>query len=824
MTKKIPKVIWILLVTAALLVSVILIVTLLFQRREKRNEYVSHQLIGNKLTIETTLGKIAVEFISNEIANVHFTAKGNDPIEVSHAVIIGADGKAAQLVEDANELFFIREGFQVIINKSPLRIKFARKGKVLLEEADGYFKSKKAEGFRFTLGENEKIYGAGFRTTPLNRRGYRYELYNQAHYAYGENSPNLNFSVPFVLSSKRYGLLFDNAHKGWLDLDVRKLNQMEFSAIGGKMSYYVIAGEKYEDILEKYSRLTGFQPLPPIWALGNLQSRFGYRSQAETEDIVHQMIKAGYPLDAIIIDLFWFGLGTHGQFFMGDLDWYTPNWPDPAGMIKRLNDQGINTILITEPFILKESKNWDLAVQSEYLGTNEKGEAMVIDDFWFGPGGLIDIFKPSARRWFWEQYKRQIDIGVAGWWGDLGEPEKHPASMRHSVGMAEEVHNIYAHYWHKMLYDFYSTEYPEVRLFNLNRSGFAGSQRYSVFPWTGDVQRSWTGLKMQPAAILGMALSGIPYMHSDLGGFARGEPDEELYVRWMQFGVFNPLFRPHGDSAAPVEPIFYSQQAQEILKRYITLRYQLLPYNYSLAWLNSTKGVPLTIPLFFLEPDNTEVSELSDIYMWGPSMLVAPVLEKGLKSMKIYLPEGSWYDFFHDDRYQGGRWIEYPLTMENIPVFARGGGFIPMVEPMQNTRQYSTRNLIIHHYLDRSVPNSEFTLYSDDGLTNQSLKKGLFEHLMMQSMQFDDFMLISFTRKELKNYNGKPEKRWIELIIHGISEKPSEVGLSHKGVPIQEAFQSHEKKIPSAIYNREKQLLTIKFEMSTPLENVFVKF
>jgi alpha-glucosidase (family GH31 glycosyl hydrolase) len=486
------------------------------------------------------------------------------------------------------------------------------------------------------------------------------------------------------------------------------------------------------------------------------------------------MIKSGYPLDALIIDLYWFGQGDHGVFNMGDLDWYNESWPGPEQMIAGFNEQGVKTILITEPFVLPESGYFDTLSDAGLLGKNISGSTYILDKFWFGPGGLFDIFNPDMQQWFWGKYKVQIENGVAGWWGDLGEPENHPPGVIHEIGTAEQVHNIYGHYWHKMLWDRYAEEYPDVRLFNLNRSGFAGSQRFSIFPWSGDVSRSWEGLQAQPTAVLGMTLSGFPYMHSDLGGFAQGELDEELYLRWLQYGVFNPVFRVHGDPHAPVEPYLYSDTIQEILKTFIKLRYQLLPYNYTLAWQNSTKGTPLTRPLFFDEPDNPVTAEIDDTYLWGPNLLVAPILEQGRKIRKLYLPTGSWFGFFDGEKYVGGRWIDKEVGLESIPVFVRGGSFIPMIGPIQNTEEYSSENLFLHYYFDKDVKRSEFTMYEDDGKTKDAFQKGLFELLHFKARNFDDLLRFALVR-EKHNYKGIPKKRQIHLVIHNFDQNPEKV-------------------------------------------------
>ncbi|MBE0638182.1 MAG: DUF5110 domain-containing protein [Bacteroidales bacterium] len=785
--------------------------------KEQRNKYQSHVVSENQLLIQTTLGRLSVEFINESIVSVTFMASGKQPVDTSHAVILRPDGLSVSFKEEEDQVIFSRGNFDVIVKKAPFQLSFFKDGKEVLSESAGYFKRKQDEGFRFALNSEEKIYGAGFRTTPSNRRGQRFELYNQARYGYNLNAPNLNFSVPFVISSNGYGLLFDNAPRGWLDLDVARKNEMEFSSIGGKMTYYVIAGNDYDALLNQYGQLTGYQPMPPRWALGNIQSKFGYKTQVETEAIVDQMIAAGYSLDAIVIDLYWFGLGTHDHFYMGDLDWYKENWPEPEKMIQDFREKGVKTILITEPFILQESKNWELASAKGLMAKNEKGEPFVIQDFWFGLGGLIDIFNPEARQWFWSKYKAQNEIGVAGWWGDLGEPEKHPTDMVHTAGTAEDVHNIYSHYWHKMLSDFYAAEYPDVRLFNLNRAGFAGSQRFSVYPWSGDVSRDWDGFKAQPTAVLGMTLSGFSYMHSDLGGFARGTPDEELYLRWMQYGVFNPIYRPHGDTTAPVEPVFYSQKAQAVLKEYINLRYRMLPYNYTLAWLNSTLGTPLTRPLFFEEPDNSEIGEIDDTYLWGPNLLVAPIFERGQTSRRFYMPKGNWFDFFTNEKYTGGKWMEVPTSYENIPVYARGGSFIPLIEPIRNTEEYSSENLIVHYYFDPEILNSDFVMYEDDGRTMNAYEKGLYELLKMQAVLFDNFTLFTFSRQNDLEYQGMPSGRTIELVIHSFNKSPGNIRAGDQNIKPTASFQSFEESAPPAAwFDMENNQLTIRFNWTDP--------
>jgi oligosaccharide 4-alpha-D-glucosyltransferase len=353
---------------------------------------------------------------------------------------------------------------------------------------------------------------------------------------------------------------FDNGSKGFVDIGKSDSASFKTTFSYGEINAYVIIGKSYQEILSSYHTLTGTQPLPPRWALGNLMSRFGYTSEKQVNEIVAAMKKEAMPVDAVIFDLFWFGDGIKGG--IGNLDWVNKErWPNPVGMINNFTKQNIKTTLITEPFVLEYTNAYDASL--EYWAKDGAGYPYTMKDFYFGKGGLIDIFRKDAGNWIWNyHYKRQIKNGVTAWWTDLGEPENHKPDMFHNakdLGISKllpayAVHNIYGHYWNKMLFENYAKEYPTQRLFHLNRSGFAGSQRYSIFPWSGDVARNWSGLQAQPLVMLGMSMSGVPYIHADAGGFALGEKDEELFVRWLQFATYTPVFRPHGTALYDVDP------------------------------------------------------------------------------------------------------------------------------------------------------------------------------------------------------------------------------------------------------------------------------
>jgi len=731
----------------------------------------------------TNNGSIFIRPFSSSITEISFSPDGSGKQDSSNSVVIKPDPVQFNSIKQAKGQLLENGDLKIYANNDPYYLAFIYNGDTILREETGFFTSPKNEGVRFKLSPDEAIYGAGERAIPLNRRGYKLPLYNRPFYAYELGATMLNYSVPMTLSSKRYAVLFDNPQKGYVDIGKTEPNILEWGTMGGTLRYYLITGKDWPSIMQSYTQLTGRQPLPPRWALGNLQSRMAYRNQKETDSIVTLMHKKDFPIDAVIIDFYWFGDSIKGH--LGNLDWYRHNWPDPVGMISKFKKQGVKTILITEPYIIDSLPNYKDADARKIFVTDSLGRTYLDKQFYFGAGSLIDIFKPEARDWFWQKYRKQIDNGVAAWWGDLGEPESHPSDIYHVNGKADQVHNIYGHNWDKMLFDKYALNYPHTRLFHLQRSGFAGSQRFAAYPWTGDVSRSWGGLRAQLPLLLTMSMNGLGYIHSDAGGFAQGVKDDELYTRWLQFAVFTPILRPHG-SDIPSEPVFWSEKTQDILRRYMKLRYAMMPYNYTLAWQNATTGAPLMRPLFFNYTIDTTALRISNEYMWGDNLLVAPVIVKGMTSLKIYLPEGKWFDFNNGKEYAGKQWLDYPLVLEQLPVFVKAGSFIPMMKPINSVDNYKSDEFIVRYY-----PNgkSVFVQYEDDGLDNLALKENNFELISYQGIQDKQQIKINLTKKG--RWKGIPAERKMsfevrknsgpeKVIVNGKEIKKSASELSGK--------------------------------------------
>jgi oligosaccharide 4-alpha-D-glucosyltransferase len=641
----------------------------------------------------------------------------------------------------------------------------------------------------------------------MNRRGHRLKLYNRAHYGYETKSELINYTLPMVLSSKKYAIHFDNPTVGYLDFDSNNSNTLAYEAISGSKRYQLITGEDWKSIIENYTHLTGRQPLPARWVLGNFSSRFGYHSQREVEETIAAFHKEEIPVDAVIIDLYWFGHTIKKT--MGNLAFVKDSFPNPKKMMADLKEKGVKTILITEPFILTTSNRWNEAVEEEIFALDTLGNPGTYD-FYFGNTGLIDVFKPKAIDWFWNIYNELKDYGVAGWWGDLGEPEVHPEHLRHHTGTANEVHNIYGHQWAKIIFDGYAKNYPEQRPFILMRAGYSGSQRLGMIPWTGDVNRSWGGLKPQTEIALQMGLQGLGYMHSDLGGFAGDLLDDELYVRWMQYGVFQPVYRPHAQEEVASEPVFRAENAKQLSTKAIELRYQLLPYNYTIAFENNQTGMPLMRPLFFEEPENHQFYKISETYLWGHNLLISPVVRPGLKTQKVYFPKtANWFDFYSGKKMEGGTAVNVVLEEEHIPTFVRAGAFIPLAPLVQTTDIYSVKNLYIHYYHDTTVKESSGKIYHDDGLLSNAYEKGKYEMLHLKSNILSAQFEFEFIKETGEAFSSEFEV--VNLIIHNGHKTPKSIKTNGKTIPFT--------------YDVETQKLTINnIQLITIKTKVVIKF
>ena len=832
--------------------------------------YRSHFLADNRLEIQATDGStIRLANWSDGVVKVDYFAPGQPlradssvsvvrptPAEMADALEAAADRvrEEGERIADAMEetadaadadqrpgaepfLYFnLPENLLAIVQKSPLRIRLVQPDGTVLCEAGSAFRVAAASssattngaGVRFRLAPGEQLYGTGSRALPVDRRGYRLELYNQAHYGSQNSEPNLNITLPTVLSSRGYMLFFDHHAPGHLDLGKTDKNVLEYSGEGlNSLSYFVIMGKNQAEILNRYTALTGRQPLPPRWALGLIQSRFGYKSSEEMEAVAARMRRENFPLDALVLDLYWFG----GIAQQGNLAWDKTHFLNPTGLMASLKKQGVQTILISEPYIMRTSRNDSTVRALGLVGTTAAGRPFTVASFWAGPASIVDVFKPSARAWLWSYYSKLHDQGAAGWWSDLGEPENHPAAMQHVFGSARAVHNAYGQAWAGIFQENYAREFPEERLFNLARSGWAGMQRNSVFPWSGDINRSWSGLQAQVPVMLGMGQGGVGYMHSDAGGFCVGSIDSELYTRWLQMTSLCPILRPHGEGVPP-EPYFYPEPYKSAVRNALHLRYELLPYLYSLAYQNSLTGEPLVRSMDYelnygLEIPNPELAAASNVatatqpasfaqfrthnskfiipsdqYLLGPNLLVAPILNPSQRRRNVTLPVGPWIDFYTNRTYAGGQTVGMAAPLARTPLLVKAGAFVPMTAYRPSTSRYRPDTLLLRYYPDPSVAESEFTMYDDDGHSAQAIARKQYETFTARA--FRSTAQTDVLLNSAGEYPGQPVFRLLRLLVQRVAAPPTSI-----------LFDGQEAPTEGWSYNSQTHELEVHFLMNT---------
>ena len=628
-----------------------------------------------------------------------------------------------------------------------------------------------------TMGAGS-FYGAGERGYNFNLAGDTLVMYNRQNYGYTATDPRIrqmNITMPLFLSSNGYAVMFDDIAAATMVMSNPIVYTTESPS---PVAYYFInSAGSLADVTRSLTRITGRQDLPPMWALGYITSKYGYRTQAETTGVIDTLKREGYPVDGIVLDLYWYGKEED----MGRLAWDPEQWPDHRKMLSDLKAEGVNTVIISQPYVLRNGRgldNYNELSAKGYLLRDTTGAQQEVK-IWVGEGGMFDMANPDTRAWLRNRYRDLTLEGVGGWWGDLGEPEVHPESGLHANGLTtRQYHNRYGNDWSQTIYDLYKEEFPDTRLMTMMRGGTTGLQRYSVFPWSTDVSRSWGGLQPQIKIMLNSGLSGLGYMSHDVGGFAidpEHPVDPELYVRWLQLGLFSPVFRTHAQQTA--EPYKYPEQAGIILPL-VRERYRWLPYNYTLAYENASEGLPLVRPLNFHTPGSAKYDDITDEYLWGRDILVAPVLTPGTTSRRVVFPEGLWTEFdTPGGLYHGGDTITVETPLDKLPLYVRAGAFVPLADyDMKNTGDYRTDSYTVNYY--PYLGESEYVMFEDDGRSTTSLKDGKYSLITFRGDASMEHIIITADAKG--TYDGAPENKTIKFVVHLFDGKPREITVDGK--------------------------------------------
>src|SRR5665648_752534 len=517
------------------------------------------------------------------------------------------------------------------------------------------------------------------------------------------------------------------------------------------MIYYFIFGPTYKQIIGRYIDMTGHPIIPPAWALGFAQCRGMLTNEKLTREIAKGYRDRRIPCDIIYQDIGW---TQHLQ----DFEWRKVNYEDPQKMLTDLKKDGFKVIVSQDPVISQANKQqWQEADSLGYFAKDIRtGKTYDMPWPWGGNCGVVDFANPEVADWWGKYQQKAIDDGVRGFWTDMGEPawsneeSTDRLFMKHHLGMHDEIHNVYGLTWDKVVTEQFEKRNPNTSIFQMTRSAFVGMQRYT-FGWSGDtgdgnnVLDGWKNLENQIPVALSAGMCGIPFWSCDISGYCGDIKDydamSELYVRWLQFGAFNSLSRIHHEGNNAVEPWLFGTEAEAICKKAIELKYRLFPYIYTYARQAHDTGLPLMRALMIEYPDDPEVFDLNSEFLFGKELLVAPVVEEGAASKRVYLPEAEWFDFNHPQiSYKGKQWIEYPVTLETVPVFVKAGAVIPMMPVKQYIGEKPDYPLIIHIFAETINKKAMFEIYEDDG---ESIVFIYFEH---------GFLVYCFSKN--MNYQG----------------------------------------------------------------------
>jgi alpha-D-xyloside xylohydrolase len=606
----------------------------------------------------------------------------------------------------------------------------------------------------------EAFYGLGQHQAGVwNYRGESVDL----------SQDNTNISIPLLLSSKGYGIFWNNGSRS--RFDNRFVHAFYLSSeVSDSMDYYFFYGPDFDRLIADYRELTGTAPLFGKWAYGYWQCKNRYDSQAELLAIAQKYRDLHIPLDNIVQDWFWWN--TMGEPV------FNKNYPDPKGMIDALHKNNVHLMISVWPYFRPGSSVYDDMDKRGFFIDRTK-----VQSFHPPRMALYDAFNPVARKYYWNLMNEALfKIGADAWWLDTTEPETEGretnllVTNQVAIGNGARYANEFPLLTTTAVYEGQREASDKKRVFILSRSAYAGAQRNAVTTWSGDVDPNWETFRRQIPAGLNYSLSGLPYWTTDIGGFVSANPDDpayrELFVRWFEFGTFCPIFRVHGTRTTNQNELWsYGPDAEKTLVAYDNLRYRLMPYIYSLAWKTTSQGYTIMRPLVMDFREDIRAQNIGDQFLFGPAILVNPVTEPGATTRHLYLPAAQWYDFWTGATIQGGRALDAPSPIDRMPLYVRAGSILPLGPDVQYAAEKSANPIEIRVYRGA---NSAFTLYEDENDT-YSYEQGAYSTILFS---WDDATHTLTIGDRAGSFPGMIEERAFRVVLvsdnHGIGGRLTE--------------------------------------------------
>ena len=682
---------------------------------------------GNKFYFTDGDAKVELVVVTDEIIRVRLAPHGVFLEEFSYAVpkLVHKAAKFT-LIENELEYCVITRVASCHIRKKDFFISFS--------DNDNHVTSADAvpmhweENIKFggyyvfctkVCAAEESFFGLGDKPTEFNLRGKRLKNWNTDAYSFAWNQDPLYRSIPFYISLNEgvaHGIFFDNTFKAQFDFGAEDKTKTSFWADGGELQYYYIHGPHMMDVVKSYHILTGTHPMPPLWALGYHQCRWSYYPEAKVRKITNGFRENKIPCDGIYLDIDY--MDGYRCF-----TWNRKYFPDPKKMISDLAADGFKTVVIIDPGI-RVDDNYSVFKE----GKENRYFCRRCDDYfmeghvWPGRCQFPDFTNPEVRTWWGGLFDELVELGVAGVWNDMNEPAvfgagTFPDDVRHQYdgfrGSHRKAHNIYGMQMVRATYEGLRKIMKNKRPFTITRAGYSGVQRYSSV-WTGDNVASWEHLKLGNIQCQRLSISGISFCGTDIGGFS-GEPDGELFTRWIQMGTFSPFMRAHsaGDTKER-EPWSFGEPFTAINRKFIELRYRLIPYLYSTFWEHHRYGFPILRPVVMKEQDVLLNHFRQDEFTYGDKILVCPVLEPGQTHRNVYLPKGKWYNFWSNELVDGGKEVNVATPLDTIPIFVKAGSIIPEYPVMQYIGEKEIEEVKLNvYYSDYEVNSFLFEDYSE---------------------------------------------------------------------------------------------------------------